>query len=352
MAKRRAEAAPCLVLALILATGCKVPESSVNEVQWVEQHSGSRASLRGVCAVSRDVVWASGSDGTCLRTTDGGATWRALTVHGAEAADFRDVHAIDERIAWLLATEKPARIYHTEDGGSTWAVQHEDTRPGAFFDSFAFWSATSGIVFGDPVDSVFTVLVTHDGGRTWTQTPHDGLPLPADGEAGFAASGTCVAVQSGNLAWIGTGGTATRVLRTADGGQSWQPLDTPMRFGLPSTGIFSVAFRDADHGVLVGGDYKAEDSPRRNAVWTNDGGTVWLLPEGEPPSGYRSCVAHWPGPDTTWIAVGPTGVDESYDDGRTWRPISPHGYHSLAFTPRGEAGWAVGSEGRIARLAK
>src|SRR5215471_18783306 len=64
---------------------------------WVPQQSGTTASLRGVSAVSPTVVWASGSRGTYVRTTDGGATWRAATVPGAADLDFRAVRAVDER---------------------------------------------------------------------------------------------------------------------------------------------------------------------------------------------------------------------------------------------------------------
>jgi photosystem II stability/assembly factor-like uncharacterized protein len=54
-----------------------------------------KASLRGLCAVSAKVVWASGTRGTFLRTIDGGATWQVGTVQGAENLDFRDVDAFD-----------------------------------------------------------------------------------------------------------------------------------------------------------------------------------------------------------------------------------------------------------------
>src|SRR5262249_35303467 len=61
--------------------------------QWLSQSSGTTARLRGVSAVSATVAWASGSDGVYLKTTDGGETWRAASVPGAEALDFRDVEA-------------------------------------------------------------------------------------------------------------------------------------------------------------------------------------------------------------------------------------------------------------------
>ena len=70
---------------------------------WEQQQSGTTASLRGIHAVSDRVAWASGTGGTYLRTTDAGVHWRGSTVPGAEALDFRDVHAVDEQNAYLLS---------------------------------------------------------------------------------------------------------------------------------------------------------------------------------------------------------------------------------------------------------
>ena len=58
---------------------------------WAPEISNTRASLRGVSAVDARTVWASGSGGTWLLTTDGGVTWRAAKVAGAEALDFRGI---------------------------------------------------------------------------------------------------------------------------------------------------------------------------------------------------------------------------------------------------------------------
>lgn len=43
--------------------------------QWELQKSGTTANFRGIHAVSRSIAWASGSEGTVLRTVDGGQHW-------------------------------------------------------------------------------------------------------------------------------------------------------------------------------------------------------------------------------------------------------------------------------------
>ncbi|NIP79443.1 MAG: oxidoreductase, partial [Gemmatimonadetes bacterium] len=98
-----------------------------------------------------------------------------------------------------------------------------------------------------------------------------------DGEAGFAASGTAIAVAGDRHAWIGTGaGPRARVYRTADAGKSWDAVDTPLPAG-PTAGIFGVAFRDTLNGVAVGGDYTDTTSAALNVLRTRDGGRSWEL---------------------------------------------------------------------------
>src|SRR5258706_9044132 len=70
---------------------------------WTPQTSNTTASLRGVSAISDKIVWASGTGGTYLKTTDGGANWQAAKVPGAEALDFRGIRAIDPRTVYLMS---------------------------------------------------------------------------------------------------------------------------------------------------------------------------------------------------------------------------------------------------------
>jgi photosystem II stability/assembly factor-like uncharacterized protein len=319
---------------------------------WTDQPSGVVARLRGVSAVSDNVAWASGSAGTMLRTTDGGATWQSLSIPGAEKLDFRDVDAVSEQIAYVLSigSGESSRIYKTIDGGRAWTLQFTNADPKAFFDAMAFWDAERGIAFSDSVDGQLVILRTADGGASWSRVPAAGLPPALDNEGAFAASGTNVAVYGRDHVWIGTGAAAVaRVLRSVDGGRTWTAAATPLAAG-PSSGIFSIAFRDADHGIVVGGDYRKENEAIDNAAITNDGGRTWTKVTGL--SGFRSVVSYLPGASTlTLIAVGPQGADHSTDDGRTWTPLAgSSGLHTFAFAKQGRAGWGAGENGRITRL--
>jgi photosystem II stability/assembly factor-like uncharacterized protein len=318
--------------------------------RWEAQTSGVTARLRGVSAASDDVVWASGANGTVLRTADGGATWTKLTVPDADKLDFRDVDAVSDITAWVLSIGAGAasRIYKTTDAGAHWTLQFTNADAKAFFDAMAFWDAGHGLAMSDSVDGRFVILTTADGGATWTRVAPAGLPAALPNEGGFAGSGTNIAVQPDGRAWIGTGAAANaRMLVTTDAGLHWRIVDTPVASS-PSAGIFSVAFRDPQHGLTVGGDYRRENDADDNAATTSDGGRSWTIVRGL--GGFRSVVAFVPATKASWVAVGPQGADWSDDDGRSWIAIPGGGYHAFAFAPSGRLGWGVGENGRIGRL--
>jgi photosystem II stability/assembly factor-like uncharacterized protein len=319
--------------------------------QWTPQASGVTARLRGVSAVSDTVAWASGQNGTVVRTVDGGRTWTPAMIPGAEKLDLRDIHAVDDRVAYALSIGpgEASRIFKTTDGGATWETQFVSRDAGAFFDAMAFWDAGRGVAVSDSVDGQFVIIVTEDGGRHWARVPPGRLPPALPNEGAFAASGTNVAVWGSDHVWIGTGAASqARVLRSSDRGRTWAVATTPLPAG-PSAGIFSVAFRDALHGFVVGGDYKKEGEAIDNAAVTSDGGATWTLVKGL--SGFRSAVAYFPSASApALLAVGPSGSDYSSDDGRSWTPMAFPGLHAFSVARHGTAGWGVGEDGRIARF--
>ncbi len=122
-----------------------------------------------------------------------------------------------------------------------------------------------------------------------------------------------------------------------------------MRQGKASQGIFSVVFADAQHGVIVGGDYQQPDDTTRTAAFTTDGGQHWQLAQSFP-GGYRSAVAYH-SKTQLLLTVGPSGSDYSVDQGRTWHSTDTVGYHAVQLAPEQRVGWATGSNGRVARVA-
>jgi len=313
------------------------------------QESHTTASLRGIWAVNEKIAWASGTGGMYLRTRDGGVTWTAATVPGAEALDFRDVQAVDGDSALLLSIGEGAksRVYKTTDGGRHWELALQNPDASGFFDEMAFWNPRHGILVGDQVDGQMVVMTTGDSGATWQRRK---MPPALPGEGAFAASGTGIAVFGEGDVWIGTGGKdAARIYHSSDGGNSWTVAATPIRADSASAGVFSIAFADAQHGLAVGGDYTKPNEDAGNIAITSDGGRTWNAPEGARPKGFRSAVAYV-AESNVWIVVGSSGADLSTDGGRNWQAIDSGNYNAAAIASS-KIGWAVGPGGRIARFA-
>ena len=327
--------------------------ASTAAAQWTPQQSNTNAEFRGLVALSPTVVWASGTRGRVARTTDGGKTWRVDSVAGADSLDFRDIHAVSATRAWAMsagpAERGQAKIFHTENGAS-WTKQFETNQTGVFLDALSFWDDRHGIAMSDPVGGQLFVLGTDDGGATWSRLPADGTPPVLQGEAAFAASGTCLAVQGSSNVWIATGGGAkARVFRSTDRGRTWSVADTPLHAGSSAAGAFSVAFIDAQHGVVVGGEYTKPREASVNVALTDDGGRTWRQPKGSMPPGYMSGVAIVPGTNgRSLVAVGLAGTAQSTDGGESWKMVDTVAYNSVAFASRTD-GWAAGPRGRIGK---
>ena len=328
----------------------RLPAAAEPRPAWQPRGPPTEAEFRGLAAAPGGVAWAGGRNGIWARTIDGGEHWVTGTVPGADSLFLVDVHAVDASEAYVLATHFDgglARIYQTTDGGAHWRAVFEDRRPGAFYDGLAFWDDRRGVAFGDAIDGRMTIVYTMDG-RRWV--PAERVPQALEGEGGFAASGTAIVTAGRRHAWIGTGaGERARVLRTDDGGRTWTAAEAPLPAG-PTAGIFGVAFRDTLNGVAVGGDYTDTTGVARNVLRTRDGGRSWELVGRSAPAGVRWGVAYVPGSRPPMlVAVGPAGSGYSLDDGSTWTRIDRTGFNTVAFSGPRE-GWAAGVRGLVARL--
>nr|WP_315393836.1 YCF48-related protein [uncultured Duganella sp.] len=341
------------VLPALLSAACAFADAP--SAVWTVQDSGVAGRLRGVSAVDDNVAWASGSGNAVLRTADGGASWRQLTPPVdpmATPLDFRDIDAVDARTAYLLSIgpSTASRIFKTTDAGATWTQQYVNPDETGFLDAMTFWDADNGLVIGDSIDGRFQILRTGDGGATWSKIPAAALPPALPNEGAFSASGSNIAMAGRDDAWIATGG---RVLHTADRGKTWSVARAPLATG-ESAGIFSIAFRDALHGVIVGGDYKREGAAVDNVAVTSDGGKTWSLVREKGLSGFRSAVKYLPGGGGSLVAVGPSGADVSSDDGRTWTPLAfpatVAGFDAIGFAAGRKTAWASGNKGALARV--
>jgi photosystem II stability/assembly factor-like uncharacterized protein len=333
-----------LALAFIM-----VPQVCAQQLTVVP--GGTDENLRGLSALPSGVVWASGTHGTYLKSVDAGQNWTVSHVPQAGNLDFRDVEAFGPDTAYLLSAGPGdlSRIYKTTDGGKSWTWQYTNRDPKGFLDCMAFWDADHGLVLGDPVEGHFVLLITSDGGKSWSAIPSSATPPARDGEGAFAASGTCLVVTGKDHVWFASGGSAARVFRSTDAGHTWQVAETPLEHGNASTGIFSIAFRDKDHGIIAGGDYAHPTHSGGHLAFTTDGGKTWKLsPLASQP--YVSAITLLRGSSGAFLAVGSS--QSAYGQGadsKNWIKTWMHGLNSAAAL-NGEAAIGLGAKGLIVRI--
>ncbi|HMK04870.1 MAG TPA: YCF48-related protein [Ferruginibacter sp.] len=304
-------------------------------------NSGSKASLRGLSVVDDKIVWVSGSAGSVGRSVDGGDTWKWMTLKGYEKTDFRDIEAFDKNTAVIMGIAAPAYILRTTDGGENWKLVYENRDTSMFLDAMEFWNEQSGIVIGDPLNNKVFIARTFDGGNSWQGLPEANYPEVDKGEAFFASSGTNVRKLNKSEAVFVSGGTRSRLFIRET------KIDLPLLQGKESTGANSVAVKNKNTLIVVGGDFTTRDSAVKNCIITTDGGKTFTEPV-VGPHGYRSCVEYLG--KKNWISCGLNGIDYSTDEGRNWAWISKESFHACRKAKKGKAVYFSGGGGKIGKL--
>jgi photosystem II stability/assembly factor-like uncharacterized protein len=284
-------------------------------------------------AVSASEAWAVGNFGTIYHTADGGRTW-AASASGVKNPLF-GVDFADAGHGWAVG--RAALIIHTADGGKTWQRQPASIPSDKHLFAIKALDANTAWALGD----WGALTVTHDGGQTWEDRsiPDDvvlyDISFP-DPQHGFIA---------------GEFGT---VLASSDGGQTWTKQDV----GVEKT-LFGISFSTPRTGWVVGIDGLVLRTRDGGATWEKQRGTsatesveqLSFLEAAKNPGLYSVAVMGQYG-----VVVGDSGTLLVTDDGgETWTP------HDLPEKDRltwvrgvsvvaGGHGFVVGAGGFLAAL--
>ena len=182
-----------------------------------------------------------------------------------------DIWFIDPNRGWAVNSD--GQIVHTEDGFATWQEQFHDEESGLYLRCVGFASQSRGWV--GTTTPGRQLLETSDGGATWTQV--QGLPdLAPPFVCGLSVVNESVVYASGT----NDPGVPVRVMRTTDGGTTWQAQDMAEH----ATLLVDIFFTDAENGWVVGGKAALPAPPdpldprshiKPVVLRTTDGGQTW-----------------------------------------------------------------------------
>lgn len=314
-----------LTFIVALAFG-NVIAQQIASPQWsISQNAAftqTAAGIRFIDAVDNNVVWAIGYDGSApnrrynwfSRTTNGGNSWTTGNVYpDTNTYVLANLEGIDANTAWVSAYLKAGShqgaIHKTTNGGATWINM---TAPGmftntaAFTDFVTFENSQVGITVGDPVNNVYEIWRTTNGGLSWTPIPAANIPPPSSPNE-FAI--VDLYYRLGSNIWFGT--NEGRIFRSVDGGLNW----TVAQAAAPGATITEIAFTSANNGVLYAFNGGME-------LWnTTNGGNTWTQITPVPANLGLNDVRGIPGTNqlvSFGAGAGNNIVSYSNNNGLTW----------------------------------
>ena len=216
---------------------------------WVVQYNDSLASqtIQSICCIDANLVLAVDGGGTCLKTTDGGASWSRVVIE--------QVSGLKTKIAFATQAKgfyAGSHLYRTDDGGTTWHFAHD----GTIIDSawqVDFVNLWTGWVLADS-----GLYVSSNGGGWWTRQyrfQSEGIPVGFD------------MIDSAN----GWAVNRYRQMKTRDGGNTWTSTDFDPAFSY----VGGIKFYNKDFGAIF--DVREQSATNQSSfLITTDGGVTWI----------------------------------------------------------------------------
>ncbi len=196
---------------------------------WSEADNSSMCRF-GLEIVDEQLAWHCGNGGHVRVSTDGGHTWQAVADYGPnEPKHCRFLSFLDAEIGWAAT---PYQLGATADGGASWV---DVALPGGIQDmaAIALRTATDGYL----LDVAGNMFVTQDGGETWSPPSPGLIPEGKELLSGFAPAAAMRFFDADHglvaLSLKGEEGVEILIMRTADGGQTWEQESALATFGAP-----------------------------------------------------------------------------------------------------------------------
>ena len=135
-----------------------------------EDNPSHSLNFHSIYFINSLIGWAAGGDytyasGILTKTEDGGKNWQGV---GRIKDMIFDICFADENNGWLVTwccSMGGGSIYHSNDGGKTWAEQFKEDRYNAFYSVF-FINQNMGWVIDRQQGAIF---YTNNAGETWSK---------------------------------------------------------------------------------------------------------------------------------------------------------------------------------------
>lgn len=193
----------------------------------------------GLFALNQYHIWCVTTGGYIYFSADGGLTWTAQESGVITTNDFYGVHFIDEANGMVVGASDTVLV--TTDGGNTWTA---GTATGGGDDLLCVWLVDSdrAWVGADEAAGDQTLYYTTDGGVTWNPRTFAG-----------SATGNVEDIQFVNehCGWMihDTAAPVGTIFRTIDGGYNWEALTMP---ATANTGLNALWACDCNTAFAVG----------------------------------------------------------------------------------------------------
>lgn len=209
-----------------------------NYPQWTEIPIGTSANLIGLHFTSVNTGWVVGTNGTILKTSNGGNWW---TVQQSNLnIDFASVYFIDSLKGWACGVY--GNIIKTTNGGTTWVQKPsgvtENINSIIFVNQSDGFAVTSDWYSGFPYSG--RILKTNNGGESWTINLFDD-------SHGFID----LFFLDQNNGWVCGSNGAT--YKTTNGGNTWNYINANTGYWL-----FDIFYSSQNIGYLVGGNSNSD----------------------------------------------------------------------------------------------
>ena len=266
-----------------------------------------------------------------LSATSGVEGSNGWTTGGPQGNSFASILTARSKVLFVASARG---IYRSPDWGNRWDLSLASAGSGGWFTSLTIDPSDPSVIFAtmNSLDGR-ALFKSTDGGKSWRAITA-GMKIPNGVYDGTISDIRSLAIDPRDSKVMYAGTARGRfglgyglILRSTDGGESWEPASSEFRTGA----VMDLKIDPEDRRTLYAVTYRGESFLRSGLFKSTDGGRDWTeigggLPresfERSPPPPIRAVVIDPREPSTLYAATTEEGIYRSHDRGATWQPVN------------------------------